>query len=112
MQKALVEALTVLETTTACLLKAMQGTDIDLAMANSVRYLEMFGHVVIGWMWLRQGMAAARALDASAPDMDFYRGKLQAMAYFARWELPHVGIWGQLLQSLDDTPHAMRNSWF
>ena len=112
MEKALAEALTVLETTTATLLTAMQGNDIDLAMANSVRYLEMFGHVVIGWMWLRQGIVAARALDGPAPEVDFYRGKLQAMVYFARWELPHVAIWGQLLQSLDDTPYSMQSGWF
>lgn len=112
MEKALAEALTVLEATTADLLTAMQGNDIDLAMANSVRYLEMFGHVVIGWMWLRQGIAASQAMERGALDTDFYLGKLQAMKFFARWELPLVAVWGQLLQSIEDTPHAMQNSWF
>ncbi len=112
MEQALAQALTELETTTETLIKAMQGGDIDLAMSNSVRYLEMFGHVVIGWMWLRQGITAARALEGSASDADFYRGKLQAMVYFARWELPQVSVWGQVLQLLDDTPHAMQDAWF
>ena len=52
---------------------------------------------------------------ASAPHADdeaFYRGKLQAMNYFARWELPHTRTWGQLLRNLDDTPYAMQASWF
>ena len=111
---ALSEALAELKHTTEILLASMVERDIDLALANSAVYLEFFGHVVVGWMWLKQGLVAAMAL-ASAPHADdeaFYRGKLQAMNYFARWELPHTRTWGQLLRNLDDTPYAMQASWF
>ena len=37
---------------------------VDLAMSNSHEYLNMTGHVVVGWMWLRQAVAAAKALGA------------------------------------------------
>ena len=112
MVEALTQAVSELESTTEKLLSAMSTADIDLAMANSVRYLEMFGHVVVGWMWLRQGIVAASAMNKSPAAVDFYRGKLQAMNYFARWELPQVTVWAQLLQALDDTPYAMRDAWF
>ena len=49
---------------TEFLLGAMVREDIDLALANSVKYLDLFGHVVIAWLWLRQGVVAARALEA------------------------------------------------
>ena len=101
-----------LQRTTTTLLSAMTGQDIDLVMANSVRYLEFFGHVVVGWMWLRQGMTAAKALEKASDDDAFYKGKVQAMNYFARWELPQTAVWADLLCGLDDTPYAMQADWF
>lgn len=105
-------AVTDLQRTTTTLLSAMTGQDIDLVMANSVRYLELFGHVVVGWMWLRQGMTAAKALEKASDDDAFYKGKVQAMNYFARWELPQTAVWADLLCGLDDTPYAMQADWF
>lgn len=101
-----------LQRTTTSLLSAMTSQDIDLVMANSVRYLEFFGHVVVGWMWLRQGMTAAKALEKASDDDAFYKGKLQAMYYFARWELPQTAVWADLLCGLDDTTYAMQAEWF
>lgn len=114
MVSALRTALTDLEQTTQVLLEGMGSRDIDLVLANSVRYLEFFGHVVVAWMWLRQGLVAASALtlDPHVEDRAFYRGKLQAMNFFARWELPQTAVWGELLRSFDDTTLSMEDSWF
>ncbi len=100
--------------TTEFLLAAMGEQDIDLVLANSVKYLDMFGHVVIAWMWLRQGLVASAALAGQPHDADvaFYRGKLQAMRYFFRYELPEIGAWSTLLMNLDDTCLGMQNDWF
>lgn len=99
---------------TELLLGAMVERDIDLVMANSSVYLELFGHVVVGWMWLRQGRVAAGGLAGSPGEADaaFYRGKLQAMQFFARWELPKTAAWAQLLCNVDDTAFAMAADWF
>ena len=112
--QALGTALTHLKRTTETLLAGMTERDIDLVLANSVRYLELFGHVVIGWMWLKQGLVAARALDGSsdAQAQAFYRGKLQAMDWFARWELPQTAVWADLLCDFDATTYAMQADWF
>lgn len=80
--------------------------DIDAAMANSAIYLEVFGHVVIAWMWLEQLLAVA---DRSG---DFYDGKRQAARYFFRYELPRTGPQLDLLESLDRTTIQMRPEWF
>lgn len=111
MTAALTAAVADLRATTDVLLGSMMNKDIDLVMANSVRYLEFFGHVVVAWMWLRQGRVAVAGLQQGS-DEAFYRGKLQAMNYFARWELPQTRVWGELLRSLDDTPFAMQDDWF
>ena len=87
------------------------GPDVFLANANSA--LEILGHTVIGWMWLRQAAAAARALpNARGDDADFYRGKVQAAHFFAVYELPKVKWQADLLASADRTTHDMAGAWF
>jgi alkylation response protein AidB-like acyl-CoA dehydrogenase len=80
--------------------------DVDAALANSVVYLEAFGHIVIGWMWLEQFRAA------EGQHGDFYDGKRQAARYFFRYELPRTAPQLDLLESLDHTTLQMRDSWF
>jgi alkylation response protein AidB-like acyl-CoA dehydrogenase len=86
---------------------AMFGSgDIDAALANSVVYLEAFGHIVIAWMWLEQLRAAHGQTG------DFYDGKRQAARYFFRYELPKTAPQLDLLESLDRTTLDMRSAWF
>jgi len=80
--------------------------EIDAALANSVAYLEAFGHIVIAWMWLEQFRAA------HGQSGDFYDGKRQATRYFFRHELPKTAPQLDLLESLDRTTLEMRESWF
>jgi alkylation response protein AidB-like acyl-CoA dehydrogenase len=86
---------------------AMFGSgDIEAAMANSVIYLEAFGHIVVAWMWLEQVLTAHGHSD------DFYNGKCQAARYFFRYELPKTAPQLDLLESLDRTTLEMRSDWF
>ena len=107
-------AVDTLESVTKHLLKAIDTANIDLVMANSVRYLELFGSVVIAWMWLKQGFVAQQGLDAAPhiEDENFYLGKLHAMRYFFRFELPEIENWAKLLLALDDTTYTMAPEWF
>jgi alkylation response protein AidB-like acyl-CoA dehydrogenase len=87
--------------------------DIEKTLANASVYLEMVGHVVIAWTWLRQALAASsRAGDVTGEEADFYLGKLQACAYFFRWELPKTLQWAELLKSIDTTTLDMKDAWF
>jgi butyryl-CoA dehydrogenase len=110
----LASSIETLKTTTDFLLGAMLEKEIDLVLANSVKYLDLFGHVVIAWVWLKQGLVATTALsdEPHESDRDFYRGKLQAMRYFFRYELPETEVWAALLRELDDTCYAMEANWF
>ncbi len=110
----LAEAVAVLEKTTERLLAAMGTDNIDMVLSNSVKYLELFGNIVIAWIWLRQGIVAARALadQPHADDEAFYRGKLQALRYFYRFELPEIYHWAKLLTDLDSTCYDMKAEWF
>ncbi len=85
--------------------------DPNLTLANASIYLEAFGHIVIAWMWLEQGLAAGRNMKGDADD-DFYHGKFAACRYFFAYELTKVGPMLDLLAALDDTTLTMRDAWF
>ena len=110
----LADAVELLKSLTNDMLKAMGEQNIDLALANSVKYLDVFGNIVIAWLWLWQGQIAAKALanNPHEADENFYRGKLQAMQYFFRYDLPEIKAWADLLSSVDDTCFNMKNEWF
>ena len=80
--------------------------DVEAALANSVVYLEAFGHIVVAWMWLEQVLAA------HGQHGDFYDGKRQAARYFFHYELPKTAPQLDLLESLDRTTLEMREGWF
>jgi alkylation response protein AidB-like acyl-CoA dehydrogenase len=80
--------------------------DAEGALANSVIYLEAFGHIVVAWMWLQQLLAADGRTG------DFYDGKRQAARYFFRYELPKTAPQLDLLESVDHTTLEMRDGWF
>ena len=95
------------------LLCATDKGHAETALANAHVFLEMTGHVVVAWLWLEQALIALRKLaDTSAPDRDFYQGKLQTCRYFFRWELPKTQHWYQLLNVLDPTCLEMQDGWF
>ncbi len=90
--------------------------DMNKTLANASAYLEALGHTAVAWIWLEQGLLAARKLPAAVAgnpaDADFYRGKLQACRYFYRWELPKVQQQLDLLESIDTTTLDMQDAWF
>ncbi|ABI71912.1 acyl-CoA dehydrogenase [Shewanella frigidimarina] len=108
------EAVETLTLTTEAVLNGMATKNIDLALANSVKYLELFGHVIIAWLWLKQSMVATKALAQQPHQADefFYKGKLQASQYFYRFELPKIAVWSSLLRSTDSTSFDMQADWF
>lgn len=110
---ALTAAIAEITDVTAALTALRDSGEVNLALANATPYLDAFGHVVLGWMWLRQALVAQRALGtAIGSDLDFYRGKLSACRYFYRYELPKVAERCALLKSFDDTCLAADEQWF
>ncbi|GGB68315.1 acyl-CoA dehydrogenase [Shewanella inventionis] len=108
------DALNTLNSTTDAVMTSMATKNIDLALSNSVKYLELFGHVIIAWLWLKQSMVATDALSHQPhqDDFNFYQGKLQAAQYFYRFELPEIELWSRLLINTDSTSYDMHSDWF
>jgi acyl-CoA dehydrogenase len=104
--KALGAALQRIEAVTRTLYGA---GDMNKTLANASVYLEAFGHTVVAWIWLEQ---ALRSVGKTGHDADFYNGKLQACAFFFKWELPKVQPQLDLLESIDTTTLDMQDNWF
>lgn len=86
--------------------------DLNLTLANATVYLEAFGHLVLGWIWLEQYLAADVQQAAVGNDADFYAGKRQACLWFHAHEVPRVDAQLDLLASLDATALQMQDGWF
>ncbi|MCY1544894.1 Butyryl-CoA dehydrogenase [compost metagenome] len=110
---ALGDALGILRQVTAEL-QGQVAANPDPGLANATTYLDLFGRVLVGWIWLRQALVASRALAAGAngSEHDFYRGKLQAARYFMEWELAQVEVQARLLSSANRTCFDMQDAWF
>lgn len=106
------EALGTLEGITETLV-TLRKTDPEQALANAYLYLECFGHVVVGWLWLRQAQTALRGLkqEGKRPKA-FYQGKLNACEYFLRYELPKPLALADVLRQADRTTLDMPEECF
>jgi acyl-CoA dehydrogenase len=58
------------------------------ALAGSYDFMHMFGHVCLGYMWARMGLAASRALTDGASDVAFFETKLSTGRYYMARQLP------------------------
>lgn len=86
---------------------ATQG-EIANFLGDATLYLELFGLVAVAWQWLKQGLAASKALADGAGESDevFYQGKLTTMRYFFAYELPKaLGLARRLGESDGLTAH-------
>jgi butyryl-CoA dehydrogenase len=108
------EALGILEKVTADLMGLAMEGKIELFLADSALYLELFGLIAVAWQWLLQATVAKRALAGSLlpGDINFYQGKLQACAYFFGYELPKIEGLSKRLFNHDGLTVDMKNEYF
>ena len=90
-----------------------QAEDPSLALANATIFLDAIGHLVIAWMWLKQGVAAVKGKQkGNAVDDAFYDGKVAAMQFFFRYELPKIKPNLALVADLDSTCYDLTAEQF
>ena len=70
------------------------------ALANATPYLQAFGHVILAWLWLDVGAAIVESgRETEAANV----GRLAALDYFMRYELPKIDAWLRVVESRDRT---------
>ena len=70
------------------------------ALANATPYLQAFGHTILAWLWLDVGAAI---LESGATAASANVGRLAALDYFMRYELPKTDAWLRVVESRDST---------
>jgi alkylation response protein AidB-like acyl-CoA dehydrogenase len=90
----------------------LQRGEAVTALANASHFLNAAGHLVVGWLWLKQALAARRARDQGRIDAAFCAGKQQTCRYFLRQELPNALHAINLVAGYDDSVEAMSPEWF
>ncbi|QFT63992.1 acyl-CoA dehydrogenase [Roseivivax sp. THAF30] len=72
------------------------------ALSGSYDFMHLFGHVCLGLMWAKMGLAAKAAMDAGASD-DFYATKLATGRYYMARQLPATGMHLKRIESGAET---------
>ena len=75
----------------ATVLIARKGeADPEEAAAAATDYLQLFGLVALGYMWLRMAKCARDRLPAADVDTGFYDAKLKTARFYMQRMLPHA----------------------
>jgi hypothetical protein len=78
---------------------AWSHRDPAAVLANAVPYMQAFGHLVLAWIWLDVALAIPEAGQREASDV----GRMAAVQYFYRYELPKIGAWLAVVAARDST---------
>jgi hypothetical protein len=102
--KTLEASLAIISKTTQKVGQELAAGNVNLALANATLYLDMFGHMIIGWQWLKMALVADGNLIArQSQNTNFYKGKIAACQYFFRYEMPRIKVWAETISAIDDT---------
>ena len=74
--------------------------------------MHMFGHVCLGLMWAKMGLAAKEALKNGSGDATFYETKLATGRYYMARQLPATALHLTRIQSGADTVMALEAANF
>ena len=80
----------------------LKSDNLDHQLANATYYLDAFGHIIIAWMWLKQGVELSKP-ESRHQGTPFARGKLHAMRFFYRYELPKAHHMLDIAEKMDMT---------
>jgi butyryl-CoA dehydrogenase len=84
------------------LLNVAQSDVPEVFLRDATLYLEYFGHFTISWLWLKMGVASAKALaeNPQGEEKNFHTSKLHTLRYYFEYELPKTkGIHERLLSA-------------
>lgn len=100
------ESLSLIQKVLAALMPKAQNGDFERYLADATVFMDLFGTIVIGWQWLKMGVAAQNALDSSDQPYSqaFYQGKIHTLQFFYKYEMSRCrGLAKVIMDDLDLT---------
>ncbi len=80
--------------------------DPEGALAYATPYMQAFGHVIVGWLWLDLSRTALTVDDAALRN-----GVLAACRYYFAYELPRVAAWLAPGEAGDRSVQELQDEW-
>jgi acyl-CoA dehydrogenase len=77
------------------------------ALSGSNDFMHMFGHVCLGLMWAKMGLAAKKALKDGTGDASFYETKLATGRFYMARQLPATALHLKRIETGADTVMAL-----
>jgi butyryl-CoA dehydrogenase len=84
----------------------------EVFLADATLFLEMCGHLAIGWMWIKQAKISSEKLESDGGDRNFYLGKIETARYFMEYELVKIKFLSERLSSNSYPTIIMKKDWF
>lgn len=80
--------------------------DYQRFLADATPFMEFFGNILVGWLWLDMAKEAKKALLTGSTEYsrDFYESKIHAMEFYFKYELPKTSALAEILM---DTEKAL-----
>jgi hypothetical protein len=103
-----------LNTTDWAVSSILAESDEQRALGHATPFLFAFGHLVVGWLWLDQAMAAAALLEQEQHEFSraFLNGRIRACCFFAETELPKVPVWLRPIEARSELVYSMPSEQF
>ncbi|RKN80785.1 acyl-CoA dehydrogenase [Ulvibacterium marinum] len=88
--------------------------DYQRFLSDATVFMEFFGNIVVGWLWLNISIQAEKALVSGETQYtgDFYTSKIHAMKFYFKYELPKTTALAEILTNKEVLTVAEENSWF
>ena len=80
----------------------------NAALAHATPYMQAFGHLVLGWIWLDLAICA---LSSATVDTRLRASVLHTARWFIIHELPRIPAWLQPIERGDRTVHDTEEDW-
>jgi len=73
-------------------------------LANASLFMEMIGHILISWQWLRIALAATEKLESGEMRWTaaFYKEKIHTMKYYFVYELPRIKSLSETIRTKEE----------
>jgi alkylation response protein AidB-like acyl-CoA dehydrogenase len=79
----------------------LQSGEKSGVLTNAMPFLHAFGHLAVGWLWIKQSSIASNLLDKSSPRQSdsFLQGKITTCQYFFEYEIPEAEAWLKVVKT-------------
>ena len=88
--------------------------DYERFLSDATVFMEFFGNIVVGWLWLEIAVKSQNAMVLSDTKYSsaFYESKISAMKFYFKYEIPKTKALAEVLMDKDVLTTASENQLF